>query len=45
MCNWLQPLGPAGLTGRGQLVETRLNEAFLSMLTCPTTLFAMPTPA
>ena len=29
------------LTGRGQLVETRMNEALLSMLTCPTTLYAM----
>jgi crotonobetainyl-CoA:carnitine CoA-transferase CaiB-like acyl-CoA transferase len=29
------------LTGRGQLVETRTNEALLSMLTCPTTLYAM----
>lgn len=28
-------------SGRGQLAETRMNEAFLSMLTCPTTLYAM----
>lgn len=29
------------LTGRGQLVETRMVEALLSMLTCPTTVYAM----
>jgi crotonobetainyl-CoA:carnitine CoA-transferase CaiB-like acyl-CoA transferase len=28
-------------SGRGQLVETRLTEAFLSMLTCPTSLYVM----
>ena len=28
-------------TGRGQLVETRMNEALLSMLTCPTSVYAM----
>lgn len=28
-------------TGRGQLVETRMNEAFLSMLTAPTSLYVM----
>lgn len=29
------------LTGSGQLTETRLDEALLSMLTCPTTVYAM----